>query len=242
MLNDPVVLAVLVGVVVLLLVVAAVAMAVSRRRRRRLADRFGPEYDHAVSTHGRRRAERELEARREHVDHLPLRDLTADERSELVRRWAQVQARFVDQPVAAVADADALIGETMRLRGYPVDEVADDERREADLSAAHPREVGLYRQAAAIARRSRSNQATTEELRQAMVHYRALFESLSGAPHAASPAERVPERRPERPGEGMGEPVGVAAGGTADPRTRDERLRDERAHDERARDERRVTV
>ena len=240
MLNDPVVQTVLVAVAAVLLVVLVVALLVARRRRRRqdLSERFGPEYEHAVSTHGRRQGERELEARREHVEHLPLRDLSAEERSELVRRWGQVQARFVDQPVAAVADADSLIAETMRLRGYPVDEVADDERREADLSGSHPREVGLYRQAAAIARRSRSNQATTEELRQAMVHYRALFETLSGAARqGAAVAEPVPEHRPERPGEGMTEPVGVAG----DAR-HDERLRDERARDERLRDEGRTTV
>jgi len=204
MLNDPVVLAVLAGLVVLVLIVAAVVVA--RSRRRRLADEFGPEYDHAVATYGRRRGGQELEARRDHVDHLDLHDLTAEEHSTLVGRWQTVQARFVDQPSAAVTEADALIAETMRLRGYPIDDVADDERREADLSVAHPTEVGLYRDAAAIARRSRRNEATTEELRQAMVHYRSLFDSLAGSRHDhahdhhahGEPAERPPERPGER--------------------------------------------
>ncbi|HEX6202464.1 MAG TPA: hypothetical protein VF100_05620 [Thermoanaerobaculia bacterium] len=202
--NDPVLLTAL--AVILLLVVVVVAVAISRRRRHRLAERFGPEYEHAVATHGRRRGERELEARQQHLDELHLHELTAEERSELVRRWDRVQARFVDQPVAAVSEADELIAETMRRRGYPLDEVYDPERREADLSAAHPHEVSLYRDAAAIARRSRDNQATTEELRQAMVHYRTLFETLSGrtAPAAGTTAATAPaEQRPVRPGEAM---------------------------------------
>jgi hypothetical protein len=206
MLDDPVVLAVLAGVV--LLAVIVVFVLVARRRRQRLADEFGPEYDHAVATHGRRRGQQELEARREHVDHLTLRDLTREEHDELVSRWQGVQGRFVDQPSAAVTEADALIAETMRLRGYPIDDVADDERREADLSVAHPTEVGLYRDAAAVARRSRRNEATTEELRQAMVHYRTLFESLASSRQddAVEPRrdERT-ERPPERPGERMAE-------------------------------------
>ena len=206
MLNDPVILAVLAGLVLLVVIVAAVIVA--RRRRRRLADEFGPEYDHAVATHGRRRGAQELVARREHVDHLDLRDLTAEEHSTLVRRWQEVQARFVDHPAAAVTEADALISETMRLRGYPMDDISDDERREADLSVGYPGEVGLYRQASDIARRSHRNEATTEELRQAMVHYRSLFDSLAkarqgdGVDHART--ERA-ERPPERPGERVGE-------------------------------------
>lgn len=207
--NDPVVLTALAVLLLLVVLVAAVAVARSRRRHRRLANRFGPEYEHAVATHGRRRGERELEARGRHVDELRLRELSAEERAELLHRWERVQARFVDHPVAAVSEADELIAETMRRRGYPLDEVFDPERREADLSAAHPREVGLYREAAAIARRSRTNEATTEELRQAMVSYRTLFESLSaraaatapGATAAGATAEGTAERRPERPGE-----------------------------------------
>ncbi|HUO86904.1 MAG TPA: hypothetical protein VM617_05905 [Thermoanaerobaculia bacterium] len=226
--NDPVILTI--AVVLLLLVGVAVAVAVTRRRRRQLAERFGPEYEHTVSTHGRRGAERELEARREHVDHLRLRDLSEEERSELVRRWDRVQTRFVDQPAAAVADADSLIGETMRLRGYPVDEVADDERREADLSAAHPHEVGLYREASAIARRSGRDEASTEELRQAMVHYRTLFESLAGAGHAEAAEPSAPAGRPsgddgrlERsairpPAERPGEPVAAGEAPQKPPR------------------------
>jgi hypothetical protein len=202
--NDPVILTAI--AVILLLAVVVAVVAISRRRRHRLAERFGPEYEHAVATHGRRRGERELEARQQHVDKLHLHDLSAEERSELVRRWDRVQARFVDQPVAAVSEADELIAETMRRRGYPLDEVYDPERREADLSGAHPHEVSLYRDAADIARRSRDNQATTEELRQAMVHYRTLFETLSGrtAQAAGTTAATAPaEQRPVRPGEAM---------------------------------------
>lgn len=208
MLDDPVVLAVLAGVV--LLVVVGAAVFVARRRRQRLADQFGPEYEHAVATHGRRGAARELEARRDHVDKLDLRDLTAEEHSELVRRWQEVQGRFVDQPAVAVTEADALIAETMRLRGYPIDDISHDERREADLSVAYPQEVGRYREAADIARRSRRNEATTEELRQAMVHYRSLFDGLAEARQGDDidrpRTERArAERPPERPGERAGE-------------------------------------
>lgn len=206
MMDDPVVLAVLAGLVLLVLIVAAVM--VTRRRRRRLSEEFGPEYEHTVATHGRRGAAQELESRREHVDSLELRDLTAEEHSELVRRWQEVQGRFVDQPAVAVTEADALIAETMRLRGYPIDDISHDERREADLSIAYPQEVGRYRDAADIARRSRRNEATTEELRQAMVHYRSLFDSLSKSRQGDDTdrlrSERT-ERPPERPGERAGE-------------------------------------
>lgn len=206
MMDDPVILAILAGVVLLVLIVAAVMMA--RRRRRRLAEEFGPEYDHAVATHGRRRGAQELEARREHVEHLTLRDLTPEEHAELVRRWQELQGRFVDHPSVAVAEADALIAETMRLRGYPMDDIADDERRAADLSVAYPSDVGLYREASEIARRSRRNEATTEELRQAIVHYRNLFEKLGERGGGGSRPQRV-ERPPERPGERPGDGVTV---------------------------------
>ncbi len=168
---------VLVVVIIAGLVMIAAAMA-QRRRTARLRRRFGPEYDRLVSTKGdRRRAEAELEARLNRVRSMPLRELEPADRARFAEAWRAVQARFVDDPKRVVVQADGLIGETMRARGYSL---GDYEQCVADLSVTHPRFVEHYRTAHEVALRTEGGRATTEELRQAMIDYRALFEDLLG--------------------------------------------------------------
>jgi hypothetical protein len=168
----------LIGLAVI--VVAAVLVAIAARRRsQRLRERFGPEYDRAVEhAGGRRPAESELVARQRRVEGLDIRPLDPDARDEYARRWRDVQARFVDEPMESVRTADVLVIEVMRERGYPVE---DFDQREADLSVDHPHVVEHYRAARGISMAADRDQATTEDLRQAMVHYRALFEDLLDA-------------------------------------------------------------
>lgn len=160
-----------------LLIVAAIA---SRRRALdrsvELRQRFGPEYDRAVEHFGTSaRAERELAARARRVDHLQFRPLAPADRLRFESTWSRVQAEFVDNPKAAVMHANGLIEEVMRARGYPVE---DFDQRVADLSVDHPTVVQHYRAARALTESNRSGQSQTEDLRQAVVHYRALFADL----------------------------------------------------------------
>jgi|SRR4051812_14225470 hypothetical protein len=158
-------------------VIAAIAYAVSQsRRRKQLQQDFGPEYDRTVSdSPSRREAEAELRDRKERHDELELRALAADQRSGFRREWDAAQARFVDDPDGAIGEADALIASVMRARGYPVE---DHDRRMADLSVEHSETVDRYRTARDISHRAAAGEASTEEQRQAMIHYRALFEEL----------------------------------------------------------------
>jgi type II secretory pathway pseudopilin PulG len=167
-------------IVLAIALVAAIAAAVWLYMRNRqtaaLQDRFGPEYDRALSEHhDQHRAERELKEREERVDHLNIRSLDPEERDRFAERWRSTQAKFVDDPNGATDDADELVGEVMGTRGYPV---GDFEQRAADVSVHHPRVVEHYRAAHAIAVRNSRGDADTEQLRQALVHYRALFEDL----------------------------------------------------------------
>jgi hypothetical protein len=168
------------------LVVAVVAallivwMYLRRRRTVELHRRFGPEYDRVVKETGtRRQAEAELENRTRRVEQLAIRPLPAERRERFNERWQQQQSRFVDEPKAAVDEADHLVEEVMRERGYPVGEF---EQRAADISVTHPRVVQNYRAAHDIATRERSGQATTDDLRRAMILYRDLFMDLLEEP------------------------------------------------------------
>ena len=161
-----------------LLIVLAVVVAVRRRRTRALASKFGPEYDHTVEAMGKRaKAEKELEERTRRVQQLQIRALNDTERERYTSLWRVAQERFVDSPPLAVAEADQLVAEVMRVRGFPM---ADFEQRAADISVLHPHLVTNYRAAHRIALSSAGQKASTEDLRQAMVHYRALFEELLG--------------------------------------------------------------
>ena len=173
--------------VVVVLIVASIAMS-RRRRSDHLKSRFGREYEHALETKGdRSKAEAELAEREKRVEKLDIRPLEESERQRFTNRWTEVQARFVDDPPRAVAFADALLADVMKARGYPV---SDFEQRAGDISVDHPNVVEHYRAGHDIALRNERGQASTEELRQAMIHYRALFEDLVGA---AAPAAREKE-------------------------------------------------
>jgi hypothetical protein len=172
--DNPVVIVLAIALVVA--IGAAVWLYMRKRQTEQLQDRFGPEYDRTLAEHhDPRQAERELKAREERVDQLNIRPLERDERDRFAERWQAVQARFVDDPTGATDEADQLVGEVMATRGYPV---GDFEQRAADVSVHHPRVVEHYRAAHAIAVRNSRGDADTEQLRQALVHFRALFEDL----------------------------------------------------------------
>jgi hypothetical protein len=164
------------AVVVVFAIVAL--LAVRRQRSERLRQRFGPEYERTVREAGDvRKAEAALEARAARVKRLHLHPLSAPDAQQFSEGWRVVQAQFVDDPRGAVARADHLVGEVMQARGYPV---AEFQQRVEDISVDHPSVVMNYRAARSIAESHARGQASTEDLRQAMVHYRALFAELLG--------------------------------------------------------------
>jgi hypothetical protein len=170
--------AVIVLVVILVAALAAVLVVVSRNRRRaQLQERFGPEYDRAVNETGSvREAEQQLAAVADKRDKLEIRDLEPRQRAQFVEQWELVQARFVDEPPAAVDGAELLITTVMHERGYPVE---DFEERASLVAADHADVVEHYRAAhTAHERHRQSGDTDTEDLRQAFVHYRSLFDSL----------------------------------------------------------------
>jgi len=176
---------VLIVVVVVLLAIVGV-LAYQRRRSAQLQQGFGPEYDRAVEEHGdQRAAESELLERRQRRSRFEVRPLGAAARDRYAERWRATQAQFVDQPASALGDADTLVAEVMRDRGYPVE---DFEQRAADVSVDHPTVVEHYRKAHAIHTRSR---ASTEDLREAMLHYRALFDELLEPPQRERETQEV---------------------------------------------------
>ena len=159
-----------------------------RRQSRRLQQRFGPEYEHTVNEFGdRAKAEAELAAREKRVERLNVTQLTPADAARFAQAWNALQARFVDDPKAAVAQADRLVHELMTKRGYPM---GDFERRAADISVDYPEVVANYRAARAVALRDERGQPSTEELRKAVVHYRALFQELLEVSPSARPAVR----------------------------------------------------
>lgn len=175
---------VLVALIVVVIVVAALWFA-RQRRSVNLRDRFGPEYDRTVERVGdRREAESRLAEVADRRDSLEVRPLAAEEVQRFRDRWDVVQARFVDEPAAALDDADDLINTVLRERGYPVE---DFEERAALVSVDHPHVVDHYRAAHAAHARSGDDGVNTEDLRQAFVHYRDLFAELVG-PADAAPA------------------------------------------------------
>jgi len=165
-----------------LIVVAGIVAWLSLRKRRteRLRTQFGAEYDRAVKEDGsRRHAEAGLKERTERVERLNIRPLAQGDSARFIESWRRVQGRFVDGPGGAVTEADQLLRDVMSTRGYPV---SDFEQRAADISVDHPLVMENYRTAHAIAVRQTQGQANTEDLRQAMIHYRTLFEELVSNP------------------------------------------------------------
>ncbi len=163
-------------VVVLLIIVGAVALA-RRNRSKSLQDRFGPEYQRTVRESGgsRAEAERELARRQERVKRMHIEELPAGAKNRYTEEWRTVQTRFVDEPKTALVNADRLIANVMRDRGYSTDNF---DQNVADLSPDHPNVLQNYRTAHDITRRTETGEVSTEDLRQAMVHYRSLFDDL----------------------------------------------------------------
>ena len=170
-------LAILFAVIVAIIASAAISFILARQRRSRLLrERFGPEYDRVVKKEGQvRRAEGVLEMRAKRRESFVVRPLSGSARSDFAGRWHAVQSQFVDDPKGAVSRADQLLNELMEARGYPM---ADFVHRADDISVDHPVVVDNYRAAHDIALRHNRGQASTEDLRQAMVHYRSLFNEL----------------------------------------------------------------
>jgi hypothetical protein len=164
----------IIGIIIAVIVVAAVVVVASAQlRRSRMRRQFGPEYDRLAKEIGPRKADAELTARQRRVDALDIRPLPAERQAKYSGDWAVVQERFVDAPASAVSDADTLIWAVMRDRGYP----ADDRTASVEaLSVNHARSLDGYRQSQDL----RTDAATTEQLREALIRYRALFEDLTG--------------------------------------------------------------
>jgi hypothetical protein len=176
--SNEAVIAVIVAVVLALVIVGIVLFVLQQRRHRHLRETFGPEYNRAVEDAGsRRRAEQELAERERRHDELELTELAPEVRARYAQEWSVVQEQFVDSPEEAVGEADRLVTIVMAERGYPTD---DYRQRLDDLSVEHARTLDHYRSAHTVNERRRSHEATTEDLRQAMVHYRALFDDLLG--------------------------------------------------------------
>jgi len=183
-----------------LLIVLIVAIAVAavlawaflqKRRTDTLRRRFGPEYQRAIDEYGNRtRAEKALEQRAQRTEKYHVRALTPQEQQRFSEAWRRTQATFVDDPARAIGEADHIVGEVMRTRGYPM---ADFDRRTEDLSVDHPHVLRNYRAAHDIALAEQEGRASTEDLRRGMVHYRELFDELL----ELQPAESL-ERRNRR--------------------------------------------
>lgn len=166
-------------VVIAIIVVAAIGYVSSRKRRsQKLREHFGPEYERVLKQQGDpRKAEGVLEFREKRRGKFKIRPLSESDRENFTVRWREVQARFVDDPRGAVTVADTLVTDVMQARGYPIGEF---EQRAADLSVDYPTIVDNYRAGHEISMRHSAGQASTEDLRQAMMHYRVLFEELLG--------------------------------------------------------------
>ncbi len=164
-------------IVVVVILGVILALIFSRRKRtEQLQNKFGTEYDHTVESLGDdKRAQKELVERQKHVESLEIRPLSDVEHKRYLADWASVQSKFVDEPGQAIIDADHLIIEVMQLRNYPI---SDFDQRAADISVKYPALVTNYRAAREIAIRNMEKKADTEELRNAMIHYRSLFDEL----------------------------------------------------------------
>jgi hypothetical protein len=179
MVMDTVTLGIMLGILlIVLLITGAVAVwfYTARRRTKELRARFGPEYNRALRTEGTaKQAEQVLHERQQRVAKLEIKPLSDQQREDFAREWEQEQARFVDQPALAVTNADRLVKEVMKVRGYPV---TDFDQRVADVSVDHPAVAQNYRLAHDIAVANKDREVSLEKLRLAMIHFRVLFADL----------------------------------------------------------------
>jgi hypothetical protein len=208
----------IVAIVVVVVVVAAIAAFVpGALRRRRLQQRFGPEYDRVVADTGsRRQAETELAEREKRVRSLDIRPLDAAALNRYALQWNAIQEQFVDAPANSVTGAQSLITAVMNDRGYPTEDAG---QIMADLSVDHAATLEEFRTAQQLSGRAADGTATTEDLRQAMVHYRSLFRELLGEPaqpaDGAAARELTPPDGTQMPGTAP-EPVSAYPAGTRD--------------------------
>lgn len=192
---------ILIGVVVLALLVLAGWLMLRKKETKTLEKRFGPEYNRAVDELGSRtKAEAELKARQKRVEQLQLVPLAPADASRFSESWRALQGRFVDNPKGVLVEADELVRELMQKRGYPM---GDFDRRAADISVDHPAVVDHYRAAHEIAVRDRRGEVDTEGMRQAVIHYRALFAELLEVEPPTQEPSRTQEPRTAR---AMGNP------------------------------------
>jgi hypothetical protein len=186
----------MIAIPIAIIVIAGVLYAMRQRRTGALRARFGPEYDRVLEARGKREAELDLARREQRARSLQIRPLTHDERLRYAERWAALQRRFVDEPATTVRDAHLLLEEVMRERGYPTHNFNDEVEL---VSVHHPRSVQHYRAAYALAQQRGTGDGATEDNRQAMLHYRSLFEDLLELETAETqPLPRQP-RGPDQP-------------------------------------------
>lgn len=201
-------------IVILLIVIGGIVLGARTRQRtrRRLSERFGPEYDRAVSEHrSRRLAEAELSSRERRVQKLSLTALSDEDRERYSTQWEHVQERFVEAPPEAVGEAQSLVEAVMRDRGYPV---TDYEQTVADLSVQHARVLDRFRSAHVISEQAASGQISTESLRTAMLYYRELFGQLLGTDTTAQTTAQTADTMAPvdaRPGAAEGQPRSEAS-------------------------------
>jgi hypothetical protein len=188
----------IVAVIIVIAVIVVVALGTGilyDSRRRRLRQRFGPEYDRLVDERDSRlKAEAELAAREKRVKSLEIRPLNPAAQARYGKEWSAIQERFVDEPGQAVAEAQHLVMAVMNDRGYPTE---GNDQVAADLSVDHANTLNHYRSATTISRRAAEGAADTESLRQAMIHYRALFQDLLGTPGEPQAAQVTDQVAPE---------------------------------------------
>ncbi|MFI5936877.1 hypothetical protein [Actinoplanes sp. NPDC051494] len=209
---------VIVLIVVVLLVIAGVVYAVRASRRKQLQTKFGPEYDRVVGDADSRAAgERELQERQKRVAQFELRALPAEAKARYSVAWEEVQIQFVDAPAEAVSTADELVTRLIEERGYPTGGYDD---QLANLSVQHATTLEHYRDAHAISERSKNGDAETEDLRQALVHYRALFADLLGENPVRSEGAVAPDSEPKVPSQKINDHDPDVAGSRPDATSR----------------------
>ncbi len=187
-------------VLVIAVIVLAAVLLMQKRRSGHLQSQFGPEYERALNETGdKQKAEAELHKREKRVQKLDIRPLEAENRERFTTDWRRVQAEFVDDPTASMTHADALLQKVMSARGYPVDNF---EQVAADVSVDHPTVVQNYRSGHEIAVRHQRGEASTEDLRQAMIHYRELFDELVTDQADEGTSTSKPRKEPTRPSKG----------------------------------------
>lgn len=205
MVIDPIWIWIAAGAVAVLIVVALITRGVRRSRTAALRERYGKEYEHVVQTRGSRaRAERDLIARAEEAKSFQIRPLTTEEHRRFRAEWERLEGRFLERPTTTVVEADELVDNIMRTRGYPM---GDFEKHAAYLSVDHPRVVEHYRAGHAAIDANRDGKSATEELRQAMLHYRALIDELLGR-ERTDVATEVPLQREVQAPRANAEPPG----------------------------------